>query len=186
MTETDLAIDPAHLPGFITAPGQTDTLFVIVAIFLGLAVLGAGALFLTVHALPERIAHRSKKLQLEIVAVLCLLALLTHQHLFWVIALVLALVDLPDFTTPIQRMAAALERMAGLHPIADPELDETEQAFQQGISQDAAPPLLEEAPKKNPDQAGSGRKKTPSEGGKVPQAKPAPHTPAPQTKQKES
>jgi hypothetical protein len=30
--------------------------------------------------------------------------------LFWVIALVLAMIDLPDFTTPLQRIAAALER----------------------------------------------------------------------------
>ncbi len=105
-----------HLPFFITPPGHTDVLLIVVGVLLALGVLGLGALFLTIHSLPERIAHRSKKLQLEIVAVLCLLALLTHEHLFWVVALVLALVDLPDISTPVKRMAAALERMSGLPP----------------------------------------------------------------------
>jgi multisubunit Na+/H+ antiporter MnhF subunit len=114
--EAHLAAHVGHLPFFITAPGQTDTLLVTVTVLLALCVLGLGALFLTVHSLPERIAHRSKKLQLEIVAVLCLLALFTHQHLFWVAALVLALIDFPDLTTPVKRMAAALERIAGLPP----------------------------------------------------------------------
>jgi hypothetical protein len=41
-------------------------------------------------------AHRSQKLQFEIVAVLDLLALFTHNHLFWVIGLFLAMVDLPE------------------------------------------------------------------------------------------
>ena len=42
-------------------------------------------------------AHKSQKLQFEIVAVLGLLALFTHIHLFWIAGLLLALVDLPDF-----------------------------------------------------------------------------------------
>jgi len=32
--------------------------------------------------MPERMAHKSQKLQFEIVAVLGLLALFTHNHLF--------------------------------------------------------------------------------------------------------
>lgn len=105
-------VDP--LPPFVTGAGEADWLLWSVGIFLLAAVVGGGALFLTIHSLPERIAHRSKKLQLEIVAVLCLLALFTHVHLFWVAALVLALVDLPDISTPLHRAAAALERIAGL------------------------------------------------------------------------
>lgn len=118
---THLAGSAAHLPVFITPPGHTDILMVVVGILLVLSVAGVGALFLTLHSLPERIAHRSKKLQMEIVAVLCLLALFTHQHIFWVIALILAMIDLPDISTPVQRMATALERLAGLPP-SDPEL----------------------------------------------------------------
>jgi hypothetical protein len=105
-----------HMPSFITAPGQTDVLMVAMVIILILAVLGFGVLFLRLHTLPERIAHRGHKLQFEIVAVLGLLALFTHMHIFWVIGLMLALVDLPDFGTPLNRIAGSTEKMAGLKP----------------------------------------------------------------------
>src|SRR5215218_8735347 len=107
---------PHHLPIFITAPGATDVLSVVTAVFLVLAVLGVGLLFLRLHTLPERIAHKGHKLQFEIVAVLGLLALFTHMHIFWVAGLLLALIDLPDFGTPLGRMASSLERLAGGHP----------------------------------------------------------------------
>jgi hypothetical protein len=61
---------PHHLPFFITPPGETDVLMVGTGIFLVAAVLGVGVLYWRLHALPEHIAHRSHKLQLEIVAVL--------------------------------------------------------------------------------------------------------------------
>ena len=75
---------PHHLPPFITAPGQTDAFLVGMAVFLAIAVLIFGTLFLRLHTLPERMAHKGHKLQFEIVAVLGLLALFTHIHLFWV------------------------------------------------------------------------------------------------------
>src|SRR3981081_3880957 len=111
---------PHDLPGFITAPGDTDTLMVVVGIVLIAAVLGFGNLYLHLHTLPERMAHKSQKLQFEIVAVLGLLALFTHNHLFWVIGLVLAMVDLPDFGTPLRRIAGSVEKMAGVPPEQDP------------------------------------------------------------------
>jgi hypothetical protein len=107
---------PHHLPVFITAPGETDVLMVVVGVFLVLAVLAVGLLFLRLHTLPERMAHKSHKLQFEIVAVLGLLALFTHQHIFWVAGLLLALIDIPDFGTPLRRMAGSLERIAGIPP----------------------------------------------------------------------
>ena len=61
-------------------------------------------------------AHKSQKLQFEIVAVLGLLALFTHNHLFWVIGLLLAMVDLPDFGTPLRRIAGSVEKIAGVPP----------------------------------------------------------------------
>jgi hypothetical protein len=87
---------------------------VAVAAFLVLAVLAVGILFFRLHTLPERMAHRGHKLQFEIVAVLGLLALFTHMHIFWVAGLLLALIDFPDFGTPLRRMAGSLERMAGI------------------------------------------------------------------------
>ena len=107
---------PHHLPGFITAPGDTDILMVVVGIFLIAAVLGVGNFYLHLHTMPERMAHKSQKLQFEIVAVLCLLALFTHNHLFWIIGLLLAMVDLPDFGTPLRRIAGSVEKIAGVPP----------------------------------------------------------------------
>jgi hypothetical protein len=48
--------------------------------------------------------------------VLGLLALFTHVHAFWVAGLLLALIDVPDFGTPMRRMAGSLEKIAGLKP----------------------------------------------------------------------
>jgi hypothetical protein len=104
------------LPSFITAPGETDVLMVVMAIILALAVLGFGILFFRLHALPEQIAHKGHKLQFEIVAVLCLIALFTHMHIFWIAALLLALIDLPDFGTPLNRIAGSAEKIAGMAP----------------------------------------------------------------------
>jgi hypothetical protein len=107
---------PHHLPGFITAPGGTDILMVVVGIVLIGSVLMVGNLYLHLHTLPERMAHKSQKLQFEIVAVLGLLALFTHNHLFWVIGLILAMVDLPDFGTPLRRIAGSVEKIASVPP----------------------------------------------------------------------
>ena len=107
---------PHHLPGFITAPGETDTFMVVMALFLVAVVFGVGVLFLRLHTLPERMAHGRQKLQFEIVAVLGLLALFTHIHLFWVAGLILALIDLPDWSTPLRRIAGSTEKLAGLPP----------------------------------------------------------------------
>jgi hypothetical protein len=71
-----------------------------------------GVLYLRLHALPEHIAHRSNKVQLQIVAVLALLALFTHNHLYWIAGLLLALIPIPDFSTPLSGMAASLAKMA--------------------------------------------------------------------------
>jgi hypothetical protein len=105
-----------HLPSFITAPGQTDVLMVVMGVILLGAVLMFGILFLTLHTLPDRIAHKSHKLQFEIVAVLGLIALFTHMHIFWIIALLLALIDLPDFGGWMSRIAGGVEKIAGVPP----------------------------------------------------------------------
>jgi len=116
-----------HLPAFITAPGDTDVLMVVVGVVLIAAVLGVGNLYLTLHTLPERMAHKSQKLQFEIVAVLGLLALFTHNHLFWVFGLLLAMVDLPDFSTPLRGIAGSVAKIAG-----DPSDDEAAEIASEG------------------------------------------------------
>src|SRR6266513_2976922 len=101
-----------HLPVFITAPGQTDFLMLGTGVILLLSVLLFGIVFLRLHTLPERIAHKSHKLQFEIVAILGLLALFTHIHAFWVAGLLLAMIDIPDFGTPLRSIAGSVEKIA--------------------------------------------------------------------------
>src|SRR5262245_22737439 len=107
---------PHDLPAFITAPGETDVLMVVMGVILLLAVVAFGLLFLRLHTLPERMAHKSQKIQFEIVAVLGLIALFTHMHIFWIAGLLLALIDLPDFGSSLGRIADSTETIAGIKP----------------------------------------------------------------------
>lgn len=115
-----------HLPGFITAPGETDTLLWLAGIVLVGAVLMVGVLFFWLHSLPERVAHKRHKHQMELIAILCLLSLFTHIHTFWVIALILAFVKIPerlfpDFSSPLRRIAASLEKLTPGVPAGAPD-----------------------------------------------------------------
>jgi hypothetical protein len=103
---------PHDLPFYVAKPGETDVLMIVMGIFLIAAVLGIGNIYLRVHSLPERMAHKSQKLQFEIVAILGLLALFTHIHLFWIAALLLAVIDIPDFGTPLRSIAGSVEKIA--------------------------------------------------------------------------
>lgn len=111
MTDQINPLATHHLPPFITAPGQTDGLLVGIGIFLLFVVFLLGVTFLWLHSLPERVAHKGQKLQFEVVAILCLLALFTHNNLLWGIALILAFIDLPDLVTPLTRISDTLERV---------------------------------------------------------------------------
>jgi hypothetical protein len=112
MSEAMHPVAPHYLPPFIVAPGETDVLFTGSVIFLVLAVMGIGSLYFWLHSLPERISHGAGQLQFQLVAVLSLLALFTHIHAFWIGALLLALVPVPDFWTPLASMADSLAKMA--------------------------------------------------------------------------
>jgi glucan phosphoethanolaminetransferase (alkaline phosphatase superfamily) len=101
------------MPFFITPPSETDVLFNITLWFVVACIVLTGVVFLTIHSLPERMAHKSKKVLLDLIALLCLLALLTHNHFFWFVAIVLAFIDIPDFLTPVNRIANSMESIAG-------------------------------------------------------------------------
>ena len=125
---------PHHLPPFITPPGETDVLMNVMIVVVIAIILAVGTLYLRLHALPERMAHRGHKIQFEIVAVLALLALFTHNHLFWIAGLLLALVQIPDFSTPLASMAESQERIARrLAPATEPA------ASQETIAHPSAP-----------------------------------------------
>jgi len=103
---------PHDLPFYIVKPGETDVLMIVTGIFLVLTLLAVGNIYLKLHSLPERMAHKSQKLQFEVVAVLGLISLFTHMHIFWIAGLLLALVDLPDFSTPLSSIAGSVEKIA--------------------------------------------------------------------------
>src|SRR6201994_3909926 len=113
LTASPNPIATTHVPFFITAPGQTDVLFNVTLVFVVACIILTGVVFLTIHSLPERMAHKSQKILLDLIALLCLLALLTHEHLFWFAAIVLAFIDIPDFLTPMNRIATSVVAMAG-------------------------------------------------------------------------
>jgi hypothetical protein len=113
---------PHHVPMFITEPGQTDVLFNVMLGFLIVMVLLIIIFYFTLHSLPERIAHKGQKIQFELVAILALISLFTHNHFFWIAGLLLAFIPMPDFATPLERMAESLSRMAGWRK-PPPELD---------------------------------------------------------------
>jgi hypothetical protein len=120
---------------------------VVVGIVLIVSVLGIGNLYLRLHSLPERMAHKSQKLQFEIVAVLGLLALFTHNHLFWVIGLFLAMVDLPDFSTPLRSIAGSVDKIAGVPPGDEAaEMASTEMTSTEMTSEGTAHAVPAEAP----------------------------------------
>ena len=111
---------PHHLPAFVTGPGQSDWLMTVMLVFLLVAVVSVGLVYLKLHALPEHMAHRTNKVQLQLVAVLALLALFTHNHVFWIAALLLALIELPDFSTPMTSIALSLEKLSGRDKSSEP------------------------------------------------------------------
>lgn len=113
MAETVHPAATGHLPIFITAPGETDVLFVVMVVFIILMIFLIGILYLRLHALPEHMANGASKMQLQLVSVLALIALFTHNHLYWIAALLLALIEFPDFSSPMNSIANSLRQMAG-------------------------------------------------------------------------
>lgn len=130
---------PHHLP-FYLAPGSgTDTLMVVMGLFLIGAVLWVGTLYWKLHSLPERMAHKSQKLQFELVAVLGLISLFTHMHIFWIAGLLLAMIDLPDFGTPLRSIAGSVEKIAERAPAAEDNQIQMEEATVPPPTNKAAP-----------------------------------------------
>jgi hypothetical protein len=104
---------PHHIPWFLPGPDGSDGLFTFTVFMMIGAMLVLGNLYLRLHAVPERMAHSSNHTQQQAVTVLALLALFTHNNLYWVIALFIAVVRWPDFSTPLNAIADALERREG-------------------------------------------------------------------------
>ncbi|MFD0980842.1 hypothetical protein [Tropicimonas aquimaris] len=110
-----------HYPSFITEPGSPDVLFNVVVIFVLVLVFLIGAFYFRLHALPEQMAHSKSPAQYQLVAILALIGLFTHNNLFWIVALLLAAISVPDFLTPLRSIATSLQKMSGSDLPAPPE-----------------------------------------------------------------
>lgn len=126
MSEQLHPLAPHHLPFFIPGADGSDGLLVGTGIFLIATIFWVGTLYWKLHSLPERMAHRTHKLQFEIVAVLGLISLFTHMHIFWIAGLLLAMIDLPDFISPLRSIAGSVERIADATPGAPDAASEVE------------------------------------------------------------
>jgi uncharacterized membrane protein YwzB len=102
---------PHELPGFIGAADGSDPLFTAVVFIVIAMVLGIGVFYLKLHAIPEQLAHKHGNTQSQLIMVLALLALFTHNNIFWVAALILALIKFPDLVTPLNDISASLSKM---------------------------------------------------------------------------
>lgn len=111
MAEALHPLAPHHLPRYLAGP-DGDPLFTIVLWLLIILLMVVGNLYLKLHALPERMADKQNNTQLQVVMVLALLALFTHNNLFWVAALLLSVIRLPDFITPLTSIANSLKKLA--------------------------------------------------------------------------
>lgn len=118
-----------HLPHFITPPGETDTLMILMMIALPLVILGFGVIFLRLHSVPDRMAHKANHNQLQLIGLLTLLALLTHNNLLWLIALVIAALNPPDLLTPLRSMARSLLRIS--HKAGDARASDAKEVSQE-------------------------------------------------------
>ena len=107
---------PEHLPPYLTAADGSDFVFTFIVVLVVIATLLLGIAYFTLHALPERMAHKSNATQLQLVSILAILALFTHNNIFWVAALVLAAFRPPDLLTPLSSMAASLAALAKREP----------------------------------------------------------------------
>ena len=111
MLEQTHPLAPNHIPGFLPGADGSDPLFTVVVIIFLAAVLTIGISYLRLHSLPEHIDQIKNSGQMKLVPVLTILALFTHNTIFWVLALLLAVIRIPDFLTPINSIASSLKKL---------------------------------------------------------------------------
>ena len=112
MVDAQASTPHASPPWFVAGPRQTDVLLIVAGVFLVLFILIFGVLMLRLHHLPEHIARREQKVQYQLVATLGLLAMFTHENLFWIAGLLLAMIDLPDLSGLLGSIASSVERIS--------------------------------------------------------------------------
>lgn len=111
MENTPNPIATTHLPIFVAGPGETDTFLIVVVCILIAVVLLVGVFYFTLHSLPEKMAHGADRGKMQLVGILSLIALFTHNNYFWIAALLLAAVKFPDLLTPVKSLARSAKEL---------------------------------------------------------------------------
>jgi len=114
ITATTHAMATGHIPGFLPGADGSDPLFSGMVVFTIILVLFIGSFYFRLHAIPEHMAHSDNHAQMQVIGILCLLALFTHNNMFWVVALLVAAFRMPDFLSPLQSIAGSLESLKKL------------------------------------------------------------------------
>ncbi|MEM7237620.1 MAG: hypothetical protein AAF501_07355 [Pseudomonadota bacterium] len=99
-----------HIPIYVAAADGSDYLFNIMIVFTVIVIILIGVSYFTLHSVPERMAHKSNHSQFQLVGILALLALFTHNGIFWIAAILVAGFQLPDFGGPLRAIADAIDR----------------------------------------------------------------------------
>ncbi len=113
MTSSDLhPMATGHIPSYVTQADGSDFLFNFMVIFTVGLILLIGVAYFTLHSIPEKMAHENNHPQFQLVGILALLALFTHNGLFWVAAILVAGFQFPDFAAPLRAIADAIRSLA--------------------------------------------------------------------------
>lgn len=112
-----------HIPSYVTQADGSDFLLTFMFIFTVLVIILIGVGYFTLHSIPEKIAHESNHPQFQLVGILALLALFTHNGLFWIAAILVAGFQFPDFAAPLRAIADAIRSLAP-QSAADPDVTE--------------------------------------------------------------
>lgn len=112
MTAADLhPMATGHIPRYIVAADGSDYLFSAMVVFFVVLVVLIGVGYLTLHSVPEKMAHENNHPQFQLVGILALLALFTHNGIFWIAAVLVAGFQFPDFATPLKNIADAIRSL---------------------------------------------------------------------------
>lgn len=112
---------PEHIPRYVVQADGSDYLFTFMVVFTGVMVLLIGVMYFALHSVPEKMAHKSNHPQFQLVGILALLALFTHNGLFWVAAVLVAGFQIPDLGAPLRSIADAIRSLAPGQPAAPPQ-----------------------------------------------------------------
>ncbi len=118
-----------HIPSYVTQADGSDFLLTFMFIFTVGVIILIGVGYFTLHSIPEKIAHESNHPQFQLVGILALLALFTHNGLFWIAAILVAGFQFPDIGAPLRAIADAIRSLGpqAQDPATPPRAEHQEQ-----------------------------------------------------------